>query len=326
MEGSHAKELVQHLVHSVKSVHIGTVSQTVWRRGQKVVDANRQQLEENKTDQVPFSNINPEMEVRKAVDKVGIVEPAAPLSYSQQSILLIATEWESRHGGLSTFNRELCRALASRGKIVYCVVPEATAEEIEAAGKDNIHLIETSSTSLLRRLPIPGNFSPDIVIGHGRITGEAAKAQHEDHYPCAKRIHFAHMASEQIEWHKGKSDAAIQAESRECQELELIKGADLVAAVGPRLLTETSTLVDRLHANERPRVCQFSPGFRRDEMRTAPSSLHCLLVGRAEDEALKGIDIAARALCNIEFNKLSHKPELIIRGAPEGSGVRYIHK
>ena len=52
------------------------------------------------------------------------------------SVLAVATEWESRHGGLSTFNRELCKALVSIGHTVMCLVPSASESEVQAAPVD----------------------------------------------------------------------------------------------------------------------------------------------------------------------------------------------
>ncbi|HUY03542.1 MAG TPA: leucine-rich repeat domain-containing protein, partial [Rhodocyclaceae bacterium] len=318
VEGALASRLARHLVESIESIRIGSISQTVWQRGRKDAEAFRKE-QEREAKQEPFSGIAPEMKgMQEAASKCAA--PSALFSSNQQNILLFATEWESRHGGLSTFNRELCLAFARMGKSVCCALPTASEKEIKSAS--GVRLVPSGDETLLRKLPLPEGFVPDIIIGHGRITGEAAKAQQEDNYPHARRIHFIHMAPGQIEWYKSKGDAAQQAAVREQQELGLAKDAQLVAAVGPLLFRETSTLIERLPLKDRPRVCQFDPGFRRIEARTVPASLHCLLVGRAEDEALKGIDIAARALQQIDATQLPHKPELIVRGAPSGEGTR----
>ena len=317
VEGPQASATARHLVESIQSIRIGKPTEIVWRRGQQKNEAPSEDAEQRRAE--PFSRIAPEA-------KPGSVNKGEPLviapTTGQQNILLFATEWESRHGGLSTFNRELCLALGSMGKNVCCVVPAATAEEIAAAKTGHVQLICAPDGNTQRKLTLPDNFKPEIIIGHGRITGEAAKAQQEDHYPNAKRIHFVHMAPGQIEWHKPKEDAAQQAAAREQQELNLAKDADIVAAVGPLLLRECSTLIERLPAKERPPVCQFIPGFKPvDDERFRPSSLHCLLVGRAEDEKLKGIDIAARALQTIDHKWLPQQPELIIRGAPPSTAT-----
>ena len=318
VEGTQASRLARHLVESIKSIRIGVISQIVWKRGQEDGKDIRKS-EERASGQAPFSGIAPEMKnmpesALQNADLSGI------FSSGQQSILLFATEWESRHGGLSTFNRELCLALARMGKTVCCAVLQASAEEIKSAG--DVRLVASGDETLLRKLPLPEGFVPDIIIGHGRITGGAAKAQQEDSYRQAKRVHFIHMAPGQIEWYKGKLDAAQQASEREKDELTLMEGAQLVAAVGPLLFREASTLINRLPNDERPLICLFNPGFTCLEPSTSPASLHCLLVGRAEDEAIKGIDIAAQALQQLDVKRIPSKPELIVRGAPDGEGTK----
>lgn len=67
---------------------------------------------------------------------------------------------------------------------------------------------------------------------------------------------------------------------------------------------------------------QLDPGFRTVERPTQlPPEIHCLLLGRAEDFTLKGLDIAAQALGRVtQRNKLKSVPRLIVRGAPVGTG------
>ncbi len=54
--------------------------------------------------------------------------------------------------------------------------------------------------------------------------------------------------------------------------------------------------------------------------KSPPPSLQCLLLGRAEDYELKGLDIAARALASLDFRALESPPVLLVRGAPRGTG------
>ena len=252
--------------------------------------------------------------------------PPVDTPSARKRILVLATEWIAKHGGLSTFNRELCKSLASLGHEVVCVVPRIEEGEVRIARDANVQLVgarqagDDPAGGLLRRLPIDG-FTPDLIIGHGRITGEAARVQQQDSYPTAKRIHFVHMAPGEIEWYKGKEDAAQSAERREEAELNLCKDADLVAAVGPRLYLEFGNLVSGLKVQ--PKLFQFIPGLRGIEERDPPPKLLCLVLGRAEDIELKGLDIAALSLAKLlesgsEFDSM---PELVVRGAPSGTGT-----
>lgn len=247
---------------------------------------------------------------------------------STKRILVLATEWVAKQGGLSTFNRELCTSLAKLGHEVVCVVPEILEGEVEAANSKNVRLSPASSVygadplnGLVRKLPLD-NFFPDLVIGHGRITGHAAKVQHEDSYSSAKRVHFVHMAPGEIEWYKGKEDAAQTAEQREGIELDLCKGADLVAAVGPRLHLECGNLLSALKTP--PKLHQFIPGIHGMSTREPPPGLLCLILGRAEDMELKGLDIAALAMAKLldSGSEFESQPELVVRGAPIGTGTK----
>ncbi|RQO59416.1 glycosyltransferase [Variovorax sp. KBW07] len=256
------------------------------------------------------------------------VVPASVVAASNPSkrILVMATEWTAKHGGLSTFNRELCKSLSSLGHDVVCVVPRIEAGEANAALAVNVRLVgarpggQDPASGLLRRLPLQG-FAPDLIIGHGRITGEAARVQQQDSYPTAKRIHFVHMAPGEIEWYKGKEDAAQTADHREGLELDLCKEADLVAAVGPRLYLEVGNLLSALQVQ--PRLFQFIPGLRGVAEREPSPLLLCLVLGRAEDIQLKGLDIAAKALAKLleSGSEFDSTPELVVRGAPTGTGT-----
>jgi tetratricopeptide (TPR) repeat protein/glycosyltransferase involved in cell wall biosynthesis len=243
-------------------------------------------------------------------------------------VLVMATEWSSAHGGLSTFNRHLCAALATQGHQVYCAVPQANDGDIAHAQERGVTLVLAAPTpgaaelsGLSRRLQLPKGVSPTIIIGHGRITGAFAKDQQVDFFQKAKRIHFVHMAAGEIEWFKEPEKAAEKADAREKIELALASDAQLVVAVGPRLMREISDLLRGSRSN--PRVVEFVPGPTQTPENTSPPHLnHCLVLGRADDCELKGLDIAAHALSYVIRDKHygGALPELIIRGASPGTG------
>ena len=60
---------------------------------------------------------------------------------SPLAILIMATEWHSRYGGLSTLDRELCIALSRAGQRVVCAVPTTQEEEVAAAQQTNMQLV-----------------------------------------------------------------------------------------------------------------------------------------------------------------------------------------
>jgi glycosyltransferase involved in cell wall biosynthesis len=249
------------------------------------------------------------------------------------TILCIATEWFSKHGGLSTFNRQLCISLSEEVKHVFCLMPEFTGEEYDNANLSGVSLISApdlkgvASISRLNSRPtLPDNLSPDILIGHDRITGPAMLALLKDHFPSAKTVLFIHTSPGEIEWYKnpGQNESISEkAESREKLQLDLVKGSNLIAAVGPKLVNEIRSQVSGLSTNHH--TFRFDPGLFEDPDRSDNSISNpiyeCLLLGRMEDYELKGVDIAAKSMDKVFENwKGKNKLRLVIRGAAKGMG------
>jgi hypothetical protein len=240
-------------------------------------------------------------------------------------ILAIGDEWRSGRGGLSTLNRQLCRALAAAGTRVMCLVLQSSPDERQDAGE--VTLIEATRTpgqpereALSRKPHLPEGFTPDVIIGHGRVTGPAAQILAEDHFPRAKRLHFVHMAPDEIEWFKldRDDDAGARAEERTQIELDLGRSAARVVAVGPRLYNRYLT---ELHPYGVAKPLRLDPGFEAKgaDARDPPpgSPWRVLLVGRLEDDRPKGLDLAAKAvgLAAERRGPQATPLELIVRGA-----------
>lgn len=243
-------------------------------------------------------------------------------------ILAIGTEWASGQGGLSTFNRQLCIALFEAGAGVTCLAISPDQKEIDEAATLGVRLVAARATpgvderEWLARRPadLAPDYKPDYVIGHGRITGAAALRLAEDVFPGAKRLHFLHMAPDEIEWHKFDREmpAGQRAEDRTKLELELAHTAHRAVAVGPRL---HNRFLRDLHPFGTSEPLRFDPGFdpSADTARTPPPGApwKILLLGRAEDEMLKGLDIAAAAIGRVVQRRAHGLPriELVVRGA-----------
>ena len=245
--------------------------------------------------------------------------------------LMVATEWFSRHGGLSTFNRRLCIALAEAGATVVCLVPEMSGAESEHAAGHGVRLIAgrplpggTAGQALLRRPALPAGLRPDAVIGHGRVTGGAAKVQAEDHFPGARRLQMMHVAPDELEWWRADrtDDAGVRADERTRTEMELAADAYRVVAVGPRL--------DQLLHRDLSVLAGVAPPLRVDPgfdpsggaVRRPPpgSPRQILLMGRMEDFQIKGVDLAARAVGEaLKLCDPRTEVELLVRGAPPGA-------
>jgi len=256
-----------------------------------------------------------------------------PASRRAPVILSVATEWASSHGGLSTFNRDLCRALADAGAQVFCVVLAATSEEVAAAAEWGVTLLPapdmpgaSEDMRLTSRPQLPQGTLPDLVVGHSRITGPAAKKIADDFFPTSRRLHFVHMAPDEIEWHKPdrRTDAGIRAEERTDIERTLGRSAYRVVAVGPRLHDQ---FLAEFTGTEALPPLRLDPGFDSagssvPRMPPGGSPWRVLLIGRTEDARLKGVDLAAAACGRVAtwlHEDGLRRLRLLVRGAPEAT-------
>lgn len=241
-------------------------------------------------------------------------------------VLAVADEWFPARGGLSSLNRYLCGALAAAGAETYCLVPGASAAELADAQRASVRLVAarrspgtTEREALMRRPPLPDRTVPDLVIGHGRVTGQIAKALAEDHFPAAARLHLVHMDPDDIEWFKldHEDDAGVRAEERGRLELELARDATAVMPVGPRL--HEKLLRD---SPAGPRLLRLDPGFDTAGFveRTVPAGRPLIMImGRLADARLKGLELAARAIGHAwALDPRAQGWELLVRGAPAG--------
>ncbi|WP_145818563.1 glycosyltransferase family 4 protein [Micromonospora sagamiensis] len=257
-------------------------------------------------------------------------EPAAgPAGGRSPRVLALDTHWFSAKGGLSTFNRALCAALARAGAGVVCVVLRPSPEEIAHARAAGVTLVaappaaadSAERDALLRRPPLPDGWEPDLVVGHGRITGGHARILVEDHFRSAARAHVVHTWSDHIEWQRrDRPDAGAIAERRWKEDIELARTATRAFGVGPLL----HGLLER-DLSAYPDVAapgRIDPGFDLDDdTPRTPSRWHqrqVMLSGRLDDWPVKGLDLAARAVgAAVELlSPGGTEPELLLRGVP----------
>jgi len=251
-------------------------------------------------------------------------------------VLAVNTEWSSRHGGLSTLNRELCKAMAAQGAEVFCSTPQASDEERREAEALGVRLVHpppsaVSREAALSRPPVglPPEVIPDVVIGHGRQTGEAAMWLVQDHFRRARLVHVFHVISDRVEFEKvddPEVDPTVKAEQRTQGEFVIARQADLTVGIGPVL---HHYLRDRLRGSGSPEPLRLDPGF--DVVGSAPEppqasdTVRVLLIGRlSQREAkVKGLDIAARALGHLLGQRGPNDPEveLVLRGVETGQGT-----
>lgn len=250
-------------------------------------------------------------------------------------VFIVAQEWCSAHGGLATMNRSLSIALAAAGASVVCLMPEVRREDYEDAAAHDVILIEarpvpggTAQQAMLRKPVLPHGWRPNLVIGHGRVTGPEALGLTQDFFGEAKRLQVVHVAPDEIEWWKeGRTDdAGVRAQARTELELDLAVSAHRTVAVGPRLHARMRR--DLSVHDGVPEPVRLDPGFDHtdlDVVRTPPPGGpdQVLLMGRIEDYEIKGVGLAAQALAHAMRLRgpAAPKIELLVRGAPPGESA-----
>ncbi|WP_344612943.1 glycosyltransferase family 4 protein [Dactylosporangium salmoneum] len=269
-------------------------------------------------------------------------DPEPPAAERPLRVLLVADEWRSSTGGISTVNRELGIALVRAGVDVRLVLPDADPAERAQVEADGVRLVLPEPVPGLGRLARlltpafaddclteqyvspqqPRHYGPDVIVGHGRILGPYAYSVQRTFFPQAFRVHIVHTDADRLEEAKetpGGASRMMTAEQRRALELELAVSADLVAGVGPLLADSIRDLM--LGAARRPPVINLVPGLR-DWGGTVDPGLHpsgrqVLLLARAEDVRSKGIDLAVaglqRATARLGDGPGGH-PRLVIRG------------
>ena len=238
-------------------------------------------------------------------------------------VTLLANEWGSSKGGLSTINRTLAIHLSKDPHVeVTILVPEfACGEEDKRAAKShNISIREAGrlpafSESLDWLIVPPDDLDIQVVIGHGAKIGRRAQIIRKSH--CCKWVQVVHTEPEELAMHKNYPSAIAKGEGKNRAEVDLCHIADLVVAVGPKLKEQFSSKLRSSHRD----IFQLIPGsFAEfsDVKHGAQESEHfkVLAFGRVdvEDFSLKGCDIAAQSIVELKDSSYS----LVFDGAPDG--------
>jgi glycosyltransferase involved in cell wall biosynthesis len=287
-----------------------------------------------------YTAVRVDIGVRVAFDQIPVVAavpdlpalpPTAPTSSSfmpprqlpgrGKCILILSDEWLSHHGGISTFNRMLCIALAEEGHTVYLHIPPRALSpaEREEIKKYKIILVDSGEkdlpieAELTHPLSLPG--LPEVIIGHGLITGPYAEHQRRKFFPSAQLVYFVHVAPDEVERASGLSSfaAAVRAEDKDERQVEWASKADLVVTLGPYLADAIKRSLYEWQADGRIVHCVnpwlFTPP---GAALRPPEDPEVLLIGRMKAHHLKGLAIAQAAL-----DRLSPRPPLALRGVTQ---------
>ena len=205
-----------------------------------------------------------------------------------------ATAWGSAYGGINSFNRDFCCALAKcLTCAVACVVPAASGEEREDAAKHEVVLLpigadpkeEFDDEWAPRVLALEDLANVEYWIGHDIVTGEfAAKVrQRASRGQLAAIMHQSYEAYAEVKHPIADTGKALR-------QKELFERADKAFAIGPLLHKRLQDWCAKAQL--------IVPGLTIVEHRPAENALKVVVFGRlTEDNALiKGIELAGHAV------------------------------
>ena len=235
-------------------------------------------------------------------------------------VTILASEWESSKGGLSTINRELAIQLAKFPNVeVTFFLPKCSHESKEAAQHHGISIFEAERRPGYEELDWltspPEHLKMDVVVGHGMKLGRQAQFIRNSH-KC-RWVQVVHTDPEELGMFKSYESPISKAEQKHRDEVELCEMADLVVGVGPKLTEAFSKYL--CWCNKGQDVFELTPGVFADFTCVQQGPVNAkkfsvLVFGRgdSEDFELKGFDIAARSVAALP------DISLVFVGVPEG--------
>ena len=165
---------------------------------------------------------------------------ASPESQGSKNVqvTILASEWGSSKGGLSTINRELAIQLAkcTEAEITF-FLPQCSEEDKNIARSHNINIVEAKRRPGFGELDWlsfpPEDLQIDVIVGHGLKLGHQAQIIRDSH-KC-RWVQVVHTDPEELGMFKSYSNPISKGEEKHKIELELCEMADFVVGVGPKL-------------------------------------------------------------------------------------------
>ena len=239
-------------------------------------------------------------------------------------VTLLANEWNSSRGGLSTINRHLAILMAERNEVeVTLLVPQYACSEEEKRIAESHKIVIKEAERRPGYDPLdwlsfpPKDLIIDVVLGHGAKLGKQAQIIRESH--SCQWVQVVHTAPEELGMFKNYPRAIARGEEKTTAEVDLCKLANLVVAVGPKLTEAYSAYLRSCEKQQD--IMSFTPGTFKEFSTLNQASVdsvkfRVLTFGRGvpEDFGLKGYDIAAKAIVELK----DHSYHLIFVGAPDG--------
>ena len=243
-----------------------------------------------------------------------------PARFRKVQVTILASEWGSSKGGLSTINREIAIQLAKcpEAEITF-FLPKCSKEDKKLALQNNVKIVEAlrrPGFQELEWLSFPSDhLQIDVIVGHGVKLGKQAQIIKER--KNCKWIQVVHTDPEELGMFKNYSNPISKGEEKHKTEVELCEMADLVVGVGPKLSEAFRSYLRGCQKDKS--VVDLTPGvfeeFFSVRQVVEERKKRCVLVfgrGDAEDFELKGFDIAGKAVAAIQDTRL------VFVGAPDG--------
>ena len=226
---------------------------------------------------------------------------------SKVKVTILASEWGSSKGGLSTINRELAIQLAECPEVeITFFLPKCSEEDKKIARTYKIEIVEAIRRPGYEELEWlsfpPETLEIDVIIGHGVKLGRQAQVIRDS--KKSKWVQVVHTDPEELGMFKNYPDSISKGEEKHKTEVELCEMADLVVGVGPKL-SEAFRLYLRGCRNDLT-VLNLTPGVfdEFESVKQVPNdSKKCSILvfgrGDAEDFEAKGFDIAGKAAATL---------------------------
>ena len=235
-------------------------------------------------------------------------------------VTILASEWGSSNGGLSTLNRELAIQLAKFPEVeITFFLPKCSQQEKKEALEYNVKIVEAKAVPGMEQLNWlcfpPNDLQIDIIVGHGAELGSPAYALKRN--KKCKWVQVVHSDPEELGMFKNNSNPISKGVEKHRTEVELCKMADHVVGVGAKLSEAFRSYLRGCKKDDN--VLEFTPGVfeefvavNQDPSERQQRSVLMFGRGDVEDFQLKGFDIAGNAIAELKNTRL------VFVGAPDG--------
>ena len=235
-------------------------------------------------------------------------------------VTILASEWGSSYGGLSSLNRELAIQLARFPEVeITLFLPKCSQTDKTVAFEHNVKIVEAKQMPGMEQLNWlcfpPDDLQIDIIVSHGAELGSPAYAIKRN--KKCKWVQVVHSDPEELGMFKNNSNPISKGVEKHRTEVELCKMADHVVGVGAKLSEAFRSYLRGCKKDDS--VLDFTPGVfeefvtvNQDPVERQQRSVLVFGGGDEEDFKLKGFDIAGKAIAALQDTRL------VFVGAPDG--------